>query len=170
MDFTTIPVRPVFEVCLSLRDAGLPQKRQYQAMYYVRPDMLICIDDLSCLKNDGPTDFEDIFKALIFKPRLEDLVEYATPFLHEVIKMGNGTFFAYSNIQENEEFLLKTGRKDAAVRAAGRTIWEAIANLCIDVKGREQNRALDPAVLDKSENRFEHTGAETPPAINPNKP
>lgn len=120
-----------------VKKLGFPQKRQFQAMYYIRPDMLICIDDLSALKRDGKTDFEDIFNQLIFKPRLEDIIE-ESPWLQETIRLNDGSICTYSNIEEDPEIIEKTGRKDKALRARGANHWEAYMNLYIAVKQKEQ--------------------------------
>lgn len=157
-----------WDTCFNLKEFGFPQKRKYQSMYYVRPDMLICIDDLSALKNDGATDFENIFNTLVFKPRIEDLWEEMQPFLQEVVKMGDDTYFAYSTVEEDPDYILETGRMDKFIRFRGTTPWEALTGLYISVKIaiRKQDgeqRILTPESLDESENRTEAD-------INPNLP
>lgn len=149
-----------FDLCLKLRDAGFPQKRSFQSMYYVRPDMLICIDDLSALKNDGHTDFENIFSPLIFKPRAEDVWEEVQPYLQEILKMGDNTYFAYSTVEEDPAYIEQTGRTDKFIRSRGATPWEALVTLYIDVQAAikrqdGEHRTLSPETLDASENQQE---------------
>lgn len=146
---------PVFELCLKLRELGFPQLRKYQAMYYVMPDTLICIDDLSCLKHDGLTDFEDIFGRLIFKPRMEDLLDACSDYLREFVRMGDGTIMAYSVIEEDPAYIAETGRTDPFIRANGATHWEALVNLCIALKSKERRSTLTPEDVAASENQQE---------------
>lgn len=145
-----------FTTCVELRELGFPQKRKFQSMYYVRPDMLICIDDLSALKSDGHTDFENIFTTLVFKPRLEDLIE-ESPWLQEFIRMEDGSVFAYSTVEEDPAYIKETSRSDKFIRARGANHWEASANLYLAVKKAIQKqdgarRTLSPESLESSEN------------------
>lgn len=121
-------------------------------MYYVRPDVLIAVDDLSALKNDGRTDFDNIFNTLVLKPRIEDLIE-ESPYLHEIVKMADGTYFAYSNVNEDINLIKDTGRLDPFIRARGDTIWHALAELFIAVHTKNPVRSLPLEELDGSENR-----------------
>lgn len=122
-------------------------------MYYVRPDMLVCIDDLSALKNDGHTDFDNIFATLVYKPRLEELFSATSPYLVELVTMSDGTWFAYSNVAESVEVMKETGRNDPFVRARGDTPWHALANLFIDVSNRYKRTSLSPEELIGSSNK-----------------
>ncbi len=150
----------VWDKCFQMKNFGFPQKRKFQSMYYVRPDMLICIDDLSALKNDGATDFENIFATLVFKPRLEDLLEEMQPFFHEIVKMSDDTYFAYSTVEEDPAYIAETGRTDKYIRSRGETPWDALVSLYIDVQKaiRKQDgapRTLPQEVLEDSENQHE---------------
>lgn len=144
---------PNFEKCLELKNLGFPQKRKYQAQYYVLPDTLICIDDLSCLKHDGKTDFEDIFGKLVYKPKLEELFE-ESPFLFEFIRMDDGTIMAYSSVPEDPKVIEETGRADNAIRVRGATHWESLVLLWIAVKKRKNQLSppADPAIAENSGN------------------
>lgn len=146
-----------FELCVQLRELGFPQLRKFQSMYYVRPDTLICIDDLSALKNDGHTDFENIYGGLVFKPSLQDIADASEDFFQEVIKMNDGSYMAYSNVLEDEQFIKETGRQDPNIRAPGATEWRARANLYFLVKNRDRRPRLTPEELDASENKVETT-------------
>lgn len=130
------PPYPNFDTCLKLRDAGFPQRRHYGAMYYVRPDMLINIADLSVLKSDGHTDFENIFSTLVFKPDLSSVEDECREFLQEVVRMTDGTYFAYSIVEEDPEYLEETGRSDRFIRARGQYLWDAFTSLYLAVKKR----------------------------------
>lgn len=152
-----------WDKCFQLKQLGFPQKRQFQAMYYVRPDTLICIDDLSALKSDGHTDFENIFNTLVFKPRLQDIWYEMELYLHELVKMGDGTYFAYSSVEEDPDYILETGRMDKFIRARGDNPWEALVNLYIAIAGKYPMRTLTPETLEASENQQEVD-------INPNIP
>lgn len=134
---------PNFALCLALREAGFPQERHYGAMYYVRPDILINIGDLSVLKSDGLTDFENIFSKLVFKPSLEDIIEHSF-FLHEFIRMEDDTVFAYSKVPEDLELMKSTGRNDPFVRSRGATHWKAAAKLYIDATHRMRTASMAP--------------------------
>lgn len=145
-----------FELCLKLRDAGFPQLRRFQSMYYVRPDMLICIDNLSALKSDGKTDFENIFQTLIFKPTLDDIEQESRAFFHGTQVLNDGTVCVYSNM--NEDISDIPGRQDPAIRALAPTEWEARAKLYLNVKAAAgPQRTLTPEELDQSENKIEGT-------------
>lgn len=159
-----------FDICVQLREVGFPQLRKFQAMYYVRADTLVCIDDLSVLKNDGHTDFENVFGGLVFKPSLEDIADQSETFFHELIRMGDSTFMAYSNVAEDEEYLKSTGRQDPWIRAPGATEWRARANLYVLVRNVERRATLSPEELDASENKFEHSGTEDPTVANYKQP
>lgn len=150
---------PNFDLCLKLLSLGFPQKRKFQSMYYVRPDTLICIDDLSALKHDGHTDFEDIFGKLVFKPRIEDLLEEA-PFLQEFIRMSDGSVFAYSTVEEDPKFIEQTGRQDKYIRANGRTHWEALVNLYIAVKSKDKQ--INASIAVDSGNKTQGTIIDGP--------
>lgn len=145
-----------FDTCLKLRTLGFPQKRKFQSMYYVRPDTLICIDDLSALKNDGETDFENIFDLLFFKPRLEDLIAECD-FLDEFIQMADGSWMAYSKIEEDPAYIEKTGRQDKMIRAQGNDCWQALCNLYIAVKSKDRHTTLTPDEVAGSENQVQAT-------------
>lgn len=144
---------PKWDLCFQLKQHGFPQKRQFQAMYYVRPDILVCIDDLSALKSDGFTDFENIFSTLVFNPTLADLWRAVEAYLHEIVKMSDGTYFAYSTVEEDPDYILETGRVDKFIRARGDNPWLALVNLYIAVAKRYPLRTLTPEELDASENR-----------------
>lgn len=58
------------------------------------------------------------------------------PFLREIVKMGDETFFAYSDVKEAEDYILETGRMDPFIRARGATIREALINLQAAVLAR----------------------------------
>lgn len=154
---------PNWDICFQLKSLGFPQKRQFQAMYYVRPDMLICIDDLSALKSDGHTDFENIFSTLVFKPRLQDLWDEMESYLQEVVKMGDDTYFAYSTVEEDPDYILETGRMDKFMRARGDTVWNALVTLYLAVKNKERKTAFTPEDAAASENQQEAV-------IDPNTP
>lgn len=145
-----------FDLCVQLREVGFPQLRKFQAMYYIRPDMLICIDDLSALKSDGHTDFENIFNSLVFKPTLQDISDNSQDFFQELIRMNDGTFMAYSSVLEDEAYLESVGRKDPYMRAPGATEWRARANLYFLVKNKtRRNTNIPPGELDASLNKVE---------------
>lgn len=168
---------PLFTQCVTLRELGFPQKRKYQSMYYITPDKLICIDDLSCLKQDGRTVHEDVFNMLVFKPRFEDLME-ESPFLHEFIKLTDGSWFAYSNIEEDPEIIQVTGRTDIMIRARGTDPRDALINLWIATRPKvapqpasvvlsEEEGKVEVGVL---EDRHDMNDDGMPPAIvNPNE-
>lgn len=122
---------PKFDLCLALREAGFPQLRKYGSMYYVRPDMLINIFDLSALKSDGRTDFENIFSTLIFKPSLDDLEEQSREFFDQIRYTTQSGIFAYSKIQTG---IPNETNPDTFIRAGAETEWEARAQLFINVK------------------------------------
>lgn len=143
-------------LCNELKLNGFPQLRRFQCMYYILPDMLICIDDISALKRDGNTDWEDIFRGLVFKPRIEDLLANM-PYFHELVTMNDGTVFAYSMVEEDPEYIAETGRTDKFVRARGADVWEALVFLYIAVAKRFPRRTLTPEELETSENKIEST-------------
>lgn len=141
-----------FSDCLTLRELGFPQLRRFQSMYYITPDKLICIDDLSCLKHDGDTDFEDVFNTLVFKPRIDDII-VNSPWLQEFICMDDGSWMVYSRVEEDKEYLAQTGRTDPFIRARGATAWEALLALWIAVKEKERKSDFTPQDAASSENQ-----------------
>lgn len=145
---------PNFDLCLRLRDAGFPQKRSYGAMYYVRPDVLINIADLSVLKRDGDTDFEDIFKTLIFRPTLGDLELESRTFFDQIRCTAISGIFAYSNIQTATP---DENNPDTYIRQGAETEWEARVKLYIAVKDFYGHRTIAPEVLAQSENQQQGT-------------
>lgn len=166
---------PTFDLCLKLKDLGFPQLRKFQAMYYVRPDMLICIDDLSALKSDGHTDFENIFSTLVFKPRLGELWEEMQEYVQEIVKMADGTYFAYSTIEEDEDFILESGRMDKFMRARGDEPGIALMNLYIAVNNKGRRNSFTPEDAAASANKVETVIAEVtehgiPPKVEPGIP
>lgn len=132
---TTNP-SPEFDTCVELWDAGFPQKRSYGAMYYLTYDMLINIADLSVLKAEGKTDFENIFSRLIYKPTVEDMEAECFEFLQEIVKMADGSFFAYSIVEEDPALIQETGRTDKYIRARGRNLWQCLTRLYLAVHKR----------------------------------
>lgn len=146
-----------FDICLQLRNAGFPQKRRYGAMYYVRPDMLINISDLSVLKGDGYTDFENIFNTLVFKPSLDDLEYESRDFFDQIRWTNRSGVFAYSNIQTIEP---DASNPDTYIRVGSKTEWKARAKLYVQVKIFKNGppRTINPEDLFKSENQ--EIGAE----------
>ena len=162
---------PNFDLCLEAKELGFPQARKSGAMYYVRPDMLISIEDLTYLRKDGYTDFEDIFNTLVFKPRLDDLSEASRSFFHELIRLpaeeemdeegvkhiaAPESFFAYSNVEdtqvsaEMEEGTTK--RADKFIRERGKTEWEARLKLFVHVK-RQEKELSPPFDSETSDNQ-----------------
>lgn len=150
-----------FKECLELRELGFPQKRKFQSMYYITPDKLICIDDLSCIKHDGQTDFEDVFKMLVFKPRIEDLLE-ESPWLHEFIMLDDGTWVAYSKVEEDHEFIKESGRQDKMIRFIGSDIRSALLGLWIAVKSRDRKNPMTSEEVEPSENQNSGSDYKSP--------
>lgn len=143
---------PIFNLCLELRDAGFPQKRQFQAMYYVRPDMLICMDDLSALKRDGRTDFLDLFSELVFKPTLADIEEESRDFYTATNILSDKSVCVYSNVMEDISQI--EGRQDPYIRFIAPTEWEARAGLYLKIKrAAGPHRTLEPEELEQNENK-----------------
>lgn len=134
--FGTINPSTEFNTCVELWEAGFPQKRSYGAMYYLTYDMLINIADLSVLKAEGKTDFENIFSRLIYKPTVADVEAECFEFIQEIVKMADGSFFAYSIVEENPELIKETGRKDKYIRARGKNLWQCLTQLYLAVKKR----------------------------------
>lgn len=153
-------------LCLKLKELGFPQKRKYQAHYYVRPDMLICLDDLSVLKSDGYTNYDNIFATLVFKPSLQDMIDETKEFFYEMRTMDDGTYFIYTTVEEDPELIKKTGRIDLAIRARGSDVWETLVKAWIAVKER-QNAVSPPRTLSEAElagSANQEEGKEAPDA------
>lgn len=147
-----------FDLCVQLREVGFPQLRKFQSMYYLAPDRLICIDDWSAIKsedNAGSINMNDVTKYMIFKPTLQDISDYSHDFFQELIRMNDGSFMAYSNVKEDEEYIKSTGRTDPYIRAPGATEWRARANLFFLVKNKDRRPQLSSEELESSENKVE---------------
>lgn len=149
---------PIFDLCVKLRELDFPQKRKYQAMYYVTPNMLIDVADWSVFKTEdskGQYNLTDVSSHMAFKPSLQDLIDESS-FLVEFIRLSDGTIFAYSDEEEDQEYLESTGRQDKAIRARGGNHWEALANLYVAVANKRlkdsPRRTLTPEELEASEN------------------
>lgn len=137
-----------FLVCLKLLNAAFPQNRRYGSMYYIRQDMLISIDDLTMLKADGHTDFENIFATLVFKPKLDDLEEAGRSFFTQCVWTSGAGCFAYSNVINPDA----PEGSDPYIRANGKTEWEARANLYLAVQAKKNHITIPPQELAESEN------------------
>lgn len=138
-----------FDLCLALREAGFPQKREQGSRYYIRPDMLIKIDDLGVIRSDGDTDFENIFETLVFKPTLGDIEEASRSFFTQVAWTVNAGCFAYSNAPNPDA----PEGTDPYIRANGTSEWGARVNLYLSVKNGQNHIVIPPQQLDESENK-----------------
>lgn len=110
--------------------------------------MLISIDDLSALKLDGDTDFENIFSALIFKPTIQDLAEASGDFFIQLTLSTGAGWWAYSNVQNPDA----PAGTDPYVRANGTTEWEARANLYLAILKKQNHIVIAPNSLEQSDN------------------
>lgn len=120
-----------FLLCLELKNAGFPQRRKYGSMYYVRQDMLINISDLSVLKSDGDTDFENVFTTLVFKPTLDDLERESREFFDQIRWTVNSGVFAYSKFRKSDA---EDDNPDPYIRAGAGDEWTARAMLWLEQK------------------------------------
>lgn len=120
-----------FMLCLELKNAGFPQRRKFQSMYYVTTDKLICIDDLSALKADGKTDFENIFSTLVFRPTLDDLEKESREFFDSVRWTSQSGVFAYSKHKQGNA---SEENPDPYIRAGADDEWTARAKLWLEEK------------------------------------
>lgn len=137
-----------FELCLKLKDAGFPEDRMYGSIYYIRPDMMISVDEIGSLRAPGWTDFESIFSLLVYQPTLGRIELASRSFFTQCAWTSGAGCFAYSNVLNPDA----PEGSDPYIRANGRTEWEARANLYLAVQAKQNHITIPPQELAESEN------------------
>lgn len=134
-----------FELCRELQKYGFPQKRFDEAYYFVRPDLLVRMDNIDMLKSYSGgryCSFEPAnISELIYMPHVEDFVEFLGVDLQNVVQTIRSGWFAYTNSTLGEGITTRSGGAD---------MWLALANVCL-ARFMEKNQQI-PVVLPESEN------------------
>lgn len=131
----------VFELCRELHKYGFPQEHYDEAFYYVRPDVIVRMDNL-----DSLLEFEEPHRSvgisqLIYMPRLGDFIEYLGTALQQVIQTERSGWFAYT---------WSTLGEGITTRSGGDTMWLALANVCL-ARFHEKDQQI-PVVIPESDN------------------
>lgn len=140
----------VFELCRELNLQGFPQKRNDSAWYFVRPDMMIKMDDVDALYGIDGKPFKDLFDQLIYYPKTADFIEFLGTDFQQLVQSNKSGWFAYSNSTHGEGI---------TTRAGGETPWLALANV-VYARFLEKTQAMPSIDVSDSENVQE--GLETP--------
>lgn len=111
----------VFELCRELNLKGFPQKRHDEAYYFIRPDVTFRMDNSDVLR-DGNSKIPSSISECIYKPTIEDFVEYLGMDLQNVVQSVRSGWFAYTN---------STLGIGITTRAGGDTMWLALANVVL---------------------------------------
>lgn len=145
-----------FELCRELNLKGFPQVRKDDSWYYVTPEILVMMRDFDDLKLQDRRTTVD-FDKLIYKPELDDFIEFLGTDLQQVIQTNASGWFAYSN---------STVMQGATTRSGGATIWLALANVTL---ARYLERDMKFPIVDVSESENVQTSQELPVAEQDNE-
>jgi hypothetical protein len=136
--------REIFDMCVKLKECGLYQSRKPDAYYYVTPNIVVRMDDLSDLRNPYSHFSDFVFQDIIFQPKLEDLFDCVD--VNQLNRTVTSGWMAY---QDNP------GEGAVNFRGQGETIWLAVAKLFVTIV--EYNKSLIPDVdtgtLDESNSK-----------------
>lgn len=138
----------VFELCRELNLKGFPQKRNDASWYFLRPDMLIKMDDIDALYGIDGKPFKELFDQIIYYPKIADFIEWLGDDFQQLTKTNASGFFAYA-----------THNAPGTLRSGGVTAWLALANVCY---GKLLARDADFPVIDVSESENVTEGTEAP--------
>lgn len=126
---------------MELKLHGFPQIRRAGAVYFIRRDVTISLDDISALKNEDGK-FEPEWDSFVFKPDYQDVVQVMGPNLNQIQQLAGGGWVAYSPFGQ-----------EGSIKALGATMLEAMMNLFIEIEKKLPRRVIEPSVLDESENK-----------------
>lgn len=114
----------LFEICAKLAQNNFPQSRKDDAHYFVRPDMLVRMDNFGAIRDTDKTmgfGKGDMFGKLIYYPTLEELIEQTEP--TQLIKTVDSGWWAYQDtLPVDQDF-------GVSHRQTGENLWYAVANL-----------------------------------------
>jgi len=134
----------VFELCRELHLKGFPQQRFDEAYYYIRPDLIVRMDNLDALKTPiGESRYasDANISEFIYAPRIEDFIEYLGMDLQNVVQTVRSGWFAYTNSTLGEGITTRSG---------GTTMWLALANVIL-ARYLEKDKQI-PVSIPDSEN------------------
>lgn len=130
----------VFELCRELHKYGFPQERHDEAYYYVRPDVTFRMDNSDMLR-DGDTRISMAISDCIYRPSIDDFIDYLNTALQQVIQTERSGWFAYT---------WSTLGEGITTRSGGDTMWLALANVCL-ARFHEKDQQI-PVVIPESDN------------------
>ena len=131
--------RIIFDTCVKLKDAGLYQSRRPDDYYYITPEVVVRMDDLSDLRNPY-SHFSDFnFQNIVFQPSLNDLLFNVQ--VSQLVKTVDSAWIAYQDNSEGKSY-----------RAQGNTPWLAIADLFLGIvkDNKKTIPDVDAGTLDES--------------------
>lgn len=114
----------LFEVCVKLSENNFPQSRKDDAYYFVRPDMLVRMDQFGALRDiDKIMGFGkgDMFGKLIYYPTLDELIAVTKP-TQLILTVDSGWWAYQDTLPTDSDF-------GVSHRQTGDNLWFAVANL-----------------------------------------
>lgn len=137
-----------FELCRDLHVKGFPQRRSDQALYYIRPDLLVhMIDNDVFYGEDGKSQY-NFFETAIYRPELQDFIDFLGSDLQQVTQTVRSGWFAYTNSTKGEGITTRSG---------GISAWQALANV---VLARYLERDIAFPIMDMLESENSHEDDE----------
>lgn len=126
-----IPQRKLFDVCLELNKLAFPIGRYDDAVFYLRPNMLIHQQDFDTIFSEDGHAFSNsqrgIISELVFYPTTADLFKQTHGTVNQLTETLTSGWFAYTNVRSGDEF-------SDFIKGNGATPWFALADAWIQVQ------------------------------------
>lgn len=124
----------LFKTCLKLQELGFPPTRRDDSWYFVRPDMLIRMTEVNTLYGVDRRPFgydgeKSLFNELVYYPSIFELETAAKP-TQIVYTVASGVI-AYQDVKWRDSTTNEDGMQ--STKAQGENLWEALANLYINL-------------------------------------
>ena len=130
-----------FELCRELNKHGFPQIRRDDSWYFIRPDLLVQMNNIDALYGIDKRPPHNFFETAIYYPTIEDFENFLQNDLQSVVQTVRSGWFAYAN---------STAVPGATVRSGAPTMWLALANV-VYAKYLENHKDFKP-IIESSEN------------------